>query len=158
MGSVAPSQYVAMSIYLVKLLKRLLDFKSFLLFLIKCTAEQNTSSLKICGTRPKQQPTASSPRLTPTRAPAQTWTPAQPPTQPRLGLSTSLCGRKLITITWSEAAPPTPPPSLIVHPASTIILDNEEVLGDEDDETLADLPTDEMAFIPERREPARSFL
>jgi len=44
--SVAPSRYVAMSIYLVKLLKRLLDFKSFLLFLIKCTAEQNTSSLK----------------------------------------------------------------------------------------------------------------
>lgn len=149
-----------MSIYLVKLLKRLLDFKSFLLFLIKCTAERNTSSLKICGTRlPKQQPTASSPRLTPTRAPAQTWTPAQPPTQPRLALFTSLCGRKLIlTITWLEAAPTTPPPSLIMHPASMIILDHEEVLGDEDDDLLVHLRTDEMAFIPERREPTRSFL
>ena len=145
-----------MSIYLVKLLKRLLDFKSFLLFLIKCTAEQTPAAER--GTRPKQQPTASSPRLMPTRAPAQTWTPAQPPTQPRLGLSTSLCGLELITLTWSGAAPTTPPPSLIVHPASTIILDNEEVLGVEDDDILANLSADEMAFIPERREPSRSFL
>lgn len=38
--------------------------------------------------------------------------------------------------TWSEAAPTTPPPSLIVHPASTIILDNEEVLGDEDGDMM----------------------
>jgi hypothetical protein len=45
-----------------------------------------------------------------------------------------------------------------VHPASTIILDNEEVLGDEDDEMLANLLTDEMAFIPERREPDSSFI
>merc|ERR1712128_119806 len=66
--------------------------------------------------------------------------PAQPLTQPRLSLSTSLCRRKLTTLTWSEAAPTTPPPSLIVHPASTIILDNEEVLGDEDgDLTFASL-------------------
>jgi len=145
-----------MSNYLVKLLKRLLENHSY--YSSSNVPLNKHRQLKNCGTRPKQQPTASSPRLTPTRAPAQTWTPAQPLTQPRLSLSTSLCGRKLITITWSEAAPPTPPPSLIVHPASTIILDNEEVLGDEDDETLADLPTDEMAFIPERREPTRSFL
>jgi len=43
-NSVAPSHYITMSIYLVKLLKRLLDFKSFLLFLIKCTAEQTPAA------------------------------------------------------------------------------------------------------------------
>lgn len=45
-----------------------------------------------------------------------------------------------------------------MHPASMIILDHEEVLGDEDDDLLVHLRTDEMAFIPERREPTRSFL
>ena len=44
-----------------------------------------------------------------------------------------------------------------MHPASMIILDIEEVLGDEDDDLLVHLRTDEMAFIPERREPTRSF-
>ena len=48
--SLAPSHYITMSIYLVKLLrflKRLLDFKSLLLFLIKCTAERTPAACAV---------------------------------------------------------------------------------------------------------------
>jgi len=139
-----------MSIYLVKLLKRLLDFKSFLLFLIKCTAERNTGSLKIVAHSQNKSRLLNPLGLRRPGHPLRHERPTRPSIKPQLSLSYQPLQAKDERSLGQRSRLLTPPPSLILHPASKIILDIDEVLGDQDVDVARHSNPDESAFIPER--------
>jgi len=135
---------------LVKLLKRLLDFKSLLLFLIKCTEKKAAMKDR------------------------QAWPPISrlslPPGLSRLG-HPLMCGRRRSlrpTASWAFLHQPlqattgglaggsathTPPPGLSMHPASMLILDQWSSTWCwklSRNFRFPDFQPDELAFTPER--------
>ena len=123
----------------MKLLKRLLEFKSLLLFLIKCTEKAAMMNWRTGSWSGKKIATAPPPRSEPTRAPAQGSIDA--------GADPGQASRKThgnFRGFWTHSAflkqhhqplqaevapwpkgprPKTPPPSISMHPASMLTLD-----------------------------------
>lgn len=100
---------------LVKLLKRLLDFKPLLLFLIKCT-EKKAAEMKDRPRPPARQQTA---------PPRRSGRPGHPlrhrrraPAPPHAGPS-----HQPLRARRRQVGGPTPPPSFNMHPASMLNLD-----------------------------------
>ena len=163
---------------LVKLLKRLLEFKSLLLFLIKCTEKAAMMNWRTgsWGSQPLDRDRLSPPvradqgtRSGRDRRRRGSWPSVLKNGKTRrfasfssvltpLGFfsktnnNTSLCKPSLAP--WPKGPRPlTPPPSASMHPASMLTLDQRSTTWTPEisRSISGNLRTDELAFIPERR-------
>lgn len=153
----------------MKLLKRLLEFKSLLLFLIKCTEKAAMMNWRTGSCRGRIKITTAPPP--PVRADQGTRSGSD---RRRRGPWPSV-QKNLLRRFWTHSAflkqhhqplqaevapwpkgprPKTPPPSISMHPASMLTLDQRSSTWKPKISwsLSGNLRTDELAFIPERRQ------